>query len=74
VLTGAKGRKIVERVADGPFFMARLPDGQYTVAATYRGKTVTRTVAVSEKRLHTEYLRWPADPKTDLPVSRWINQ
>jgi hypothetical protein len=74
VVTGPKGHALLEHRAEGPFFMARLPAGQYTVAATYEGRTVTRKLSVTEKRLRTEYLRWPADPKTDLPVSRWIQK
>jgi len=74
VVVSAKGKRIIEHVAQGPFFMARLPAGEYTVSAAYEGRTVTRKVSVAEKRLRTEYLRWPANSKTDLPVSRWITK
>jgi len=60
-----KGATVVQDVADGPFFMARLPSGQYSVVATYEGKTVTRKVQVGAKGLRTEYLRWPSNPQTD---------
>lgn len=73
VVSDAKGGKVVEDFVRGPFFMARLPAGQFTVAATYEGKTVTRKVAVSEGKLRTEYLRWPAGPE-DTPVSRWTDK
>jgi hypothetical protein len=65
----AKGRTIVEDTADGPFFLAKLPAGQYTVAATYEGRTVTRKLQVG-KGLRTEYLRWPSNPETDNPLPR----
>lgn len=68
-LTDAKGNKVVEDTAEGPFFMARLPAGQYNVAATYGGKTVTRKVSVGGG-LRTEYLRWPSNPATDFPLPR----
>ena len=58
VVSDAKGRKLLEHVADGPFFMARLPAGEYSVAATFAGKTQTRKIGVAANRLHTEHLRW----------------
>jgi hypothetical protein len=70
ILSDAKGRKVVEHTADGPFFMARLPAGQYNVAATYEGKTVTRKISVGGAGLRTEYFRWPSNPATDVPLSR----
>jgi hypothetical protein len=70
ILSDAKGRKVVEHTADGPFFMARLPAGQYNVAATYEGKTVTRKISVGGGGLRTEYFRWPSNPATDVPLSR----
>lgn len=71
VLKSAAGAAILEHVAEGPIFMARLPDGNYTATVTYRGNTQTRPIRLGEK-LHTEYFRWPSNPETDLPVSRWL--
>lgn len=65
----SKGRTVVEDTAEGPFFLAKLPAGQYTVAATYEGRTVTRKLQVG-KGLRTEYLRWPSNPETDSPLPR----
>jgi hypothetical protein len=58
VVSDAQGRKLLEHVADGPFFLARLPAGEYSVAATIGGKTQTRRIKVTAGRLHTEHLRW----------------
>jgi hypothetical protein len=69
VVADAKGRKVIEDVADGPFFMAKLPDGQYTVTATYEGTSQTRKVNVSAGHLNTVHLRWPKNPETDFVVS-----
>ena len=70
----SRGAIVVEHVAEGPIFMARLPAGRYRLAATYGGKTLVREVSVNASRLRTEYLRWPADPANDLPVSRWLDK
>lgn len=64
------GKTMVEHVADGPFFMAKLPAGAYSVAAAYEGKTQTRKVSVRDGRLHTEHIRWPSNPATDFPLPR----
>lgn len=62
------GKTVLEDIAGGPFFLAKLPAGQYSVAATYDGKTVTRKVSVGGG-LHTEQFRWAANPQVDF-VSR----
>ena len=58
VVSDAKGRKLLEHVADGPLFMARLPAGEYSIAATFAGSTQTQKVEVAANRLRTEQLRW----------------
>ncbi|MCW5604613.1 MAG: hypothetical protein KIT18_08725 [Burkholderiales bacterium] len=65
---GADGRTLIEHVANGPFFLARLPAGTYAVTAVHEGKPQVRKVTVSDKRLRTEYLRWPGTPGTDFPL------
>ena len=68
-ITDARGRKVIEDVANGPFFLAKLPAGQYTVTATYEGKTQTRKVSVG-KGLHSAHMRWASDPVADFPGPR----
>jgi hypothetical protein len=70
-LKDAGGRMLLEHVAGGPVFMARLPAGAYTVEVSYEGRPQARNVRVVD-RLRTEYFRWPSNPAADLPVSRWI--
>lgn len=67
VLMDAEGRKVIEDVAVGPFFLAKLSPGTYSVSASYNGHAQSRKVTVG-KALRTEYLRWPADPRTDFAV------
>jgi hypothetical protein len=66
ILRDGQGRTVIEEVADGPFFMARLPAGRYTVEATYEGKTVTRRVQVGNESTRVAHLRWPSNPNTDV--------
>lgn len=67
VVTDAKGNKVIEHVTEGPFFLAKLPAGHYTVSATYEGKTQTRRVSVGGG-LQTVQLRWPKNADTDFVV------
>ena len=67
-VTDSAGKTVIETVAEGPFFLAKLPAGTYTVTATYNGKAQTRKVRVGE-RLQTAYLRWPSNPQSDLTLA-----
>jgi hypothetical protein len=68
VLSSAAGQKLVEHVTEGPLFLAGLPAGAYVVTATFRNQALTRKFQVRADRLHTEYLRWPADLQHDVPT------
>lgn len=37
-------------------------------------ESVANRLADVGNRLRTEYLRWPSDPGSDLPVSRWLER
>jgi hypothetical protein len=65
-LTTASGQKLIETVAEGPLFLAGLPAGAYVVNATFRNVTQSKKFQVRSDRLHTEYLRWRADPQLDV--------
>jgi hypothetical protein len=54
------GKTLVEQVSNGPFFLATLPPGSYTVAATHDGKTQTRKINIGGKGQHSEHFRWPS--------------
>ncbi len=67
-LSSSAGQKLVEHVTEGPLFLAGLPAGAYVVSATFRNQTLTKKFQVRADRLHTEYLRWPADLQQDVPT------
>ena len=66
----AAGKTVIEHTAEGPFFMAKLPAGTYSVSVVDDGKEQTRKVAVRDGRLRTEYFRWPSKPGIDFPLPR----
>jgi len=72
-IADSSGRNVIQAVSEGPYFMASLPAGQYTIAATRDGKTITRKVQVGNRGLRTEQMRWPAE-EYDVAVSRWTEK
>ena len=65
----SRGNKVIQDVANGPFFFAKLPPGQYTVTATFEGKSQTRKMNVG-KGMQTAHLKWPSNPTEDFPGPR----
>jgi hypothetical protein len=57
-LTDRHGKTVLSTKADGPFLLARIPSGRYTVAATYDGKALKRPVVVQPKAKHPIVLEW----------------
>jgi len=68
----ASGRTVISHVTEGPFFLARLPAGTYSLTAAYGGQSQARKVTVVAGHLRTEYLRWNSNPQADtvLPPER----
>jgi len=52
------GRVIIDRASQGPIFLARLPDGQYTISAEFQGRTQTRRVALGSGRRESVSFYW----------------
>ncbi len=61
------GQSVIQVDSAGPLLMAKLPPGQYTVDATFAGKTLHRRVAVKPGQPATEAFLWPEG--TDQPLS-----
>lgn len=66
VLRDSGGKLLLQHVTEGPVFMARLPAGTYQVAATYKGRSQSRTVVTTD-RLHSEYFRWSGETGMAAP-------
>ena len=54
----AAGRVVVDRASQGPIFLARLPDGQYTISAEFQGRTQTRRIALANGRRESLSFFW----------------
>jgi hypothetical protein len=60
IVTDAKGQHILDTRSDGPFLLAKLPAGRYTVTAERKGETLTKTVHIAPaKSAHALFL-WAA--------------
>jgi hypothetical protein len=57
VVSQPGGKSIFETVADGPWVLAKLPEGHYVVTAYYHQKKETAQVDVG-KGLSTVYIEW----------------
>lgn len=66
VLKSAAGKTLIDSVAEGPLFMAKVPAGNYTLVLAYNGQEQQRKVSVATGKLRTEYIRWKRDPNTDF--------
>jgi hypothetical protein len=49
-ITDARGQPVLQTISDGPFLLADLPAGQYTVRAASEGQLKTQTVNVTPGR------------------------
>jgi hypothetical protein len=57
-IADAAGKTLLKVKSEGPWFLTRLPAGNFKIAATLDGKTETRTVAVGAEKLRTVDFRW----------------
>lgn len=57
-IKGRKGETMLDTVSTGPMLLVDLPPGQYTVAATLEGKTLTRKVSLAKNTRQRLVLRW----------------
>lgn len=53
-----QGKTVLSTKTEGPFLLAKMPTGRYTVAATYDGKTLKRTIMVKDKVQRPVVFEW----------------
>jgi len=57
LIRDARGNTVLDAVSDGPFLLARLPAGRYTIRATQNGRTLDRVATVAGgKSTHVAFL------------------
>lgn len=61
VIADAAGKPLLDTTADGPWLLTKLPAGNYQIAATFSGTTVTRRTTVGAARLSTVDMRWASE-------------
>jgi hypothetical protein len=52
------GEKVLEMETNGPWLYAELPQGRYTVTASYEGEAMEKQVNVPQSGQATVYLQW----------------
>ncbi len=59
-LTDDKGKAILDTIADGPLFFAKLRPGHYKITVAESGRTQTRNITVPANAAIAEAFYWPA--------------
>ena len=60
-IADAAGKTLLKANSEGPWFLTRLPAGNFKIAATFDGKTESRTIAVGAEKLRTVDFRWAGE-------------
>lgn len=67
-ITDKKGNIVLDVPSSGPMLFVHVANGNYTISAVYSGATITRKVAVTNRRGANVYLSWKTtdtDPYTE---------
>jgi hypothetical protein len=60
-IADARGRTLLDTTSDGPWFLAKLPVGNYQIVATFAGKAVTQKISIGSAILRTIDFRWATE-------------
>lgn len=61
VIADGRGKTLLDTTSAGPWFLVKLPAGNYQIVATFEDKTVKRSVTVGKAKLQTADFRWAAE-------------
>ena len=59
IIEDGQGNIVLQTSSDGPFMLISLPNGRYTVSASYQGKPQRHAVTVSQSRHVRQTFSWP---------------
>ncbi len=60
-IADAAGKPLLDTTSEGPWFLAKLPAGNYKIVATFAGKAENRTIALGAEKLKTIDFRWSSE-------------
>ena len=60
-IADAAGKTLLDTTSEGPWFLTRLPVGNYQIVATFAGNAVKRQIAVDTAKLRTVDFRWTSE-------------
>jgi len=60
-IADAAGKTVLDTISEGPWFLTRVPAGNYQVVATFAGNAVIRQVPVGASALRTVDFRWASE-------------
>ena len=61
MIADVSGKTLLDTTSSGPWFLARLPAGNYHVTATFAYKLIKRSITVGKAKLQTVNFRWAAE-------------
>jgi len=53
-------KTLLSAVSDGPYFLAKLPPGRYTIEVEDEGRAIRKSIEVSPGRPVAEHFTWPS--------------
>lgn len=60
-ISDVTGKTLLTTTSDGPWFLTKLPAGNYHIVATFAGTTVTRQASVGAANLSVINMQWASE-------------
>jgi len=60
-IADATGRTLLDAASEGPWFLAKLPPGNYRIVASFAGNAVKQNISVGTEELRTVDFRWVSE-------------
>ena len=60
-ISSAAGKTLLDATSDGPWFLTKLPPGNYQIVATFSGRAEKRAITVGTEKLTTIDFRWGSE-------------
>lgn len=64
-IADAAGKSLLDVTSEGPWFLARLPAGNYQIVANFEGSALKKQIAVDAATLRTVDFRWASGSGRD---------